>query len=589
MDKTVEVRQLLISRYRGLESLKWNPHQRMNIVIGGGDCGKSTILEALGLLFHPGVNVSISESDFWKKKSEDGFSIEATICVSDSFEFATGNKIFWPWEWDGENAIVPREDVDENADTRSAVFKVIVSANSDYELSWQVIQPDGSREHFPVGLRRAIGLVGLTNDNQNNRDLRLVYGSALDRLIADKSLRSKIGQSVSQIPLKDSLNDAAKASLNVLDDLLKEKQLPSGLDLGVTTSNGISIGSLIGLLADRYEVKLPLTSWGAGTCRMTALQISSAVQNGARITTIDEIERGLETYRLRQLIISLLDLDEQIFITTHSPVAVSCSDGAQLWYLDAGGNIGSLDRLKTETQQKRDPETFLSRVSVIVEGETEVGFVKEVLTQLFDGNPLNAGVRVALGQGDDQLLDLLEELNTAGIKFAGFADNDGKKPERWSRLRNDMGDLMFQWPQGCIESNILSLIPEDYIELLFKDQDGDWDGHRLRTIATRLGITRKSFVELNKAANEQGKNLLVVIIAAATGDHSEVEDRSEKKAWHKHAQSWFKKGDGSGGQELLHNLIRSGMWENVEETLRPFFNGVLSLSGKPKVEKIVYE
>src|SRR5690606_37911587 len=102
---------------------------------------------------------------------------------------------------------------------------------------------------------------------------------------------------------------------------------------------------------------------------------SAARDSETRITTIDELERGLEPYRLRQLVSSLLKSDSQSFVTTHSPVAISCSEGAQLWYIDAAGNLGLLDREKTATHQRRDPETFLSKVAVIVEGETEVGFI----------------------------------------------------------------------------------------------------------------------------------------------------------------------------------------------------------------------
>ena len=586
MPKKAEIRQLHIKGFRGIENLKWNPYAGMNIIIGGGDCGKSTILEALGLLFSSSGSRSLTESDFWNKKSEDGFSIEATIYVSDDFAFSSGTKIYWPWEWDGDNSVLPAAEADEVPEAQSPVFKVAVSATGDYELSWEIVQPDGSREHFPVGLRRKIGLVELTSDDRGDRDLRLVYGSALDRLISDSSLRSKIGHAISKIPLKGSLSDDAQKALAELDGSLQKEHLPSGLDLGVTSSQGISIGSLIGLLASKGNVSLPLASWGAGTRRMAALQISAAKDSDTRITTIDEIERGLEPYRLRQLVSSLLNSDSQSFVTTHSPVAISCSEGAQLWYLDASGNLGALDRDKIATHQRSNPETFLSRVSVIVEGETEIGFISAILETLLGGNPLDAGIRVSLGQGDDQLLALLESLSQSGIKFTGFADNDGKSPERWTNLRSVMGQRLFQWPDGCTEKNILSLLPDDYLERLCKDQDEVWDGYRLRSIATRLGIEGKSFVEIQQAAKDQGKQLRDIIIAAATGDSSDVEDKSEKKSWKKHSQNWFKKADGSGGRELLDHLIKSKKWEELEKTLRPFFNSVLTLSGKASVEKL---
>jgi putative ATP-dependent endonuclease of OLD family len=64
MAKKAEIRQLYIKGFRGIANLTWNPNAGMNIILGGGDCGKSTILEALGLLFSPSGTRSLTESDF---------------------------------------------------------------------------------------------------------------------------------------------------------------------------------------------------------------------------------------------------------------------------------------------------------------------------------------------------------------------------------------------------------------------------------------------------------------------------------------------------------------------------------------------
>ena len=47
MSRTAIIRQLHIERFRGIESLKWNPASGMNVILGGGDVGKTTILEAI--------------------------------------------------------------------------------------------------------------------------------------------------------------------------------------------------------------------------------------------------------------------------------------------------------------------------------------------------------------------------------------------------------------------------------------------------------------------------------------------------------------------------------------------------------------
>lgn len=436
-------------------------------------------------------------------------------------------------------------------------------------------------------------MVRLSGDDKNDRDLRLVYGSALDRLISKNNLRAKISAVVSQLSINDQLDEDSEKALAELDKELCDAALPSSISLGLAGGSGISIGALIGLFAKSTDVSLPLTSWGAGTRRMASLRVAAARSTDVQLTLVDEIERGLEPYKLRQFLRQLQDSKQQVFATTHSPIAVAASSESQLWYVDAACSIGGLDRKKIQCQQERDPETFLSKVAVLVEGETEQGFVNEILTTVFSREPLNFGVRVCLAQGDDQLLALLEQMQEANIAVCGFADNDGKKVERWSAIKNSMGDSLFQWKEGCIESNLLPLIPNEKIEELFCDSDGQFDGYRLRTVAERLGgAGDKSFESLLELAGNCRATLKGHILSAATGDTSDINEaestkkKALAKAWKKHARNWYKTADGSGGRELLRLLIRHKKWSGVEPQIRPFVNAILELLGRTAVERI---
>lgn len=39
-----------IERFRGIKTLSWHPAKGVNVILGGGDVGKTTILDAIGLL-----------------------------------------------------------------------------------------------------------------------------------------------------------------------------------------------------------------------------------------------------------------------------------------------------------------------------------------------------------------------------------------------------------------------------------------------------------------------------------------------------------------------------------------------------------
>ncbi|MGY4319055.1 hypothetical protein [Bradyrhizobium sp. JR3.5] len=79
----------------------------------------------------------------------------------------------WPWEWTGEEAAVPALEHDGKL-AGEPVYRVRVRGTEDLELAYGIVQPDGSTDSFPVALRRAIGLVRLSGDDRNDRDLRLV-------------------------------------------------------------------------------------------------------------------------------------------------------------------------------------------------------------------------------------------------------------------------------------------------------------------------------------------------------------------------------------------------------------------------------
>lgn len=134
------------------------------------------------------------------------------------------------------------------------------AAPKNLELAYGIVQPDGSAASFPVALRRAIGLVRLSGDDRNDRDLRLVQGSALDRLLSDKGMRSRMASELAKNDVKNELTTDAQTALKNLDIAFKEESLPAGLDLAITGGQGASIASMIGLTANRQGVQLPLAT-----------------------------------------------------------------------------------------------------------------------------------------------------------------------------------------------------------------------------------------------------------------------------------------------------------------------------------------
>ncbi len=447
----------------------------------------------------------------------------------------------------------------------------------DLELAYEIVQPDGSADSFPVALRRAIGLVRLSGDDRNDRDLRLVQGSALDRLLSDKGLRSRMASALAKNHVKNELATEAQTELEDLDTAFKKESLPAGLDLAITGGQGASIASMIGLTADRHGVQLPLASWGAGTRRLSALAIAEQNQGDAPITLVDEAERGLEPYRQRTLIEKLQTGSSQVFLTTHSPAAISAAAKSSIWYVDHTGQIGPLDATKIAKHRRNDPEAFLSRLAVVAEGATELGFTTAILERAFSSSLETYGVHVSDGGGHETTLGILEALAAGGLRFGGFADDEGKHPTRWANLHAKLGALLFRWPTLCIDENIVAVVPEDKLEAFIADPTGEKTGVRLRTLADRLGITKKDIAVL-KAQAGAGFRMLIVEAALGTVPTGKENEKSEFKG---HAGRWFKSVD--GGRELADKLFSLALWPALKPQLLPFCNAVRTAIGLSEI------
>ncbi|MGA8611095.1 MAG: AAA family ATPase [Xanthobacteraceae bacterium] len=567
---------LTIERFRGITSLKWKPSRGVNVILGGGDVGKTTILEAIALLFSPVNPTTLSDPDYHDRDIEGGFSIEAVASLPVGAGMSSQMKPSWPWEWTGEEAAVPVLEHDGKL-AGEPVYRFRVRGTEDLELAYEIVQPDGSADSFPVALRRAIGLVRLSGDDRNDRDLRLVQGSALDRLLSDKGLRSRMASELAKNDVKNELTTEAQTALENLDTAFQRESLPTGLDLAITGGQGASIASMIGLTADRYGIQLPLASWGAGTRRLSALAIAEQNQGDAPITLVDEVERGLEPYRQRMLIEKLQTGASQVFLTTHSPAAISSAATSMIWYVDHTGQIGPLDATKIAKHRKTDPEAFLARLAIVAEGATELGFTTAVLERAFGSVLEQHGVHLSDGGGHEATLGILEALAAGGLLFGGFADDEGKHPTRWAKLHTKLGKLLFRWPSRCIEENIIAAVPDDELEAFITDPVGEKTGIRLRTLADRLGIADKDFAALKAKA---GTDFKARIVEAALGTVP-IGRESEKNEYKAHAGRWFKSVD--GGRELAGKLFSLALWPALKPQLLPFCNAVRTAVGLTEI------
>jgi hypothetical protein len=248
--------------------------------------------------------------------------------------------------------------------------------------------------------------------------------------------------------------------------------------------------------------------------------------------------------------------------------------------VDHAGRIGPLDAVKIAKHRKADPEAFLSRLAIVAEGATEVGFATTLLERAFASPLEQHGVHVSNGDGHETTLGVLEALAAGGLRFGGFADDENKYPERWKRLHELLGALLFRWPSLPIEPNIIGLVSDEKLEDLITDPAGVKTGMRLRTLADRLDVADKDFASLKAKA---GANFKALIIEAALGSVPSGKE-SEKNEYKAHASRWFKSVE--GGRELAGKVFSLGLWEALKPQLLPFCNAVRTAVGSAEITDV---
>jgi putative ATP-dependent endonuclease of the OLD family len=555
--------RLEITNFRGIRHLEWFPGPNVNVILGGGDTGKTTILEAVQLLLHPSNYFPLAETDYWRRAVEEGFEIAAVMKLPT--ELLSRQAVMnWPWIWNDQRLVSPDPDAEPSNDETPAYY-LRVRGTEDLELIYEVVQPNDETAPLGVALRRSIGLLRLIADDRAERDLRLVSGSALDRLVSDATLRSRLGRSLSSTDVVESLSAEGKEALKSLDTTFRAKGLPSDLTLRLAGSPGSSIGAFVGLSADHDGVDMPLMCWGGGTRRLSALAIADQVQGERPITVVDEMERGLEPYRVRVFGAALIATESQSFVSTHSPVAISALADQAFWHLSPNGVLGAIRGSKAAEYRSRDPEAFLAKLAILCEGVTEVGFASVILPYALNVSLLDHGVWLSDARGHEVALEVLEALRNGGVRAGAIVDDEGSFSGRWDSLKASMDGLILQWPGSCIEEFVLPLFTSDELESVISDIDNEYTGTRLRHLADRLGVDSTDFKVIKESA---GEDLLTLIIQAATGAVPAETPPSRAKEFRAHSRAWFKRL--KGGVELAQKVIDLGKWDLLERTISPF-------------------
>lgn len=433
----MQIRHLRIQNFRGIASLDWTPGSPLCCLIGAGDSGKSTLLDAAEAALSSRW-FAFTEPDFLDCDSSRPIVIEATVGeLSKSLKSDERLGLYIRgWMAAGDLR-------DEPEDDDEPVLTVRLTVDATMEPVWELVCDRIDEPRTLSNRDRALfGLVRLAGEDA--RHLAWGQGSVLARLTGDnKEAAGRLAEAYraaresANLGEIDSLADAAFRAEGFAKGLgaYVEGSYEPGLELGRA---GLSSGSIA-----LHDNGVPLRLAGLGTRRLATLAIQkSAIAEGA-IVLVDEIEHGLEPHRIIGAI-SQLKSDHaqasadgkptgQILMTTHSDVALG-EAGAESLRVVATARPGRAATVFRPTAPdllkpllRYLPRAMFGRRILVTEGNTELGLllgIREHWPERHGGLPIEQlGAAIAEGNGAQSPAIALT-LAALGYQVAVYRDSD---------------------------------------------------------------------------------------------------------------------------------------------------------------------
>jgi putative ATP-dependent endonuclease of the OLD family len=451
------IRRIEIQRYRLLENFQWLPAAGVNVLLGPGDSGKSTVLSALGLFEQP---VQLNEFDYYKRRTAEGFEVTLVVTGLSPAELAAErtqlpirgwkDEQLWPLaEGDAESALVFR-----------------ASGTADLDLEFSLVAESGEAFALSSRLRRQLQLLTLTQADDASREFRGTKTSLLSRnFAASANFRHAARQALQHAVNNWTDPDEARKDLEEISNVFKSYGLPHELLLGIYPPSGAAASQSVAAFSGRDpKESIPFERSGEGTRQLSTLVLASRIVDKPPTLLADELEGGLEPHRQRiaAKLAKHAVREGQAFIVTHAPAVVSTLAGEHHWRIMPNTAL-QIPPSISATVFKVQPEAAFAKLTMVCEGDTELGLVPLLWTHYIGREVEECGVALVDAEGHTKALPMLENMIAAGLPCAGFVDNEAERSGTRDRIAEVVP--LFTWrPLKMPEEALAKYIPRDRLE-----------------------------------------------------------------------------------------------------------------------------
>lgn len=453
------IKRVEINNFRGIKKLNKEFNKRLICLIGNSDSTKTTILDAIEYCLYPYWTIQVTDTDFYNCNIDENIVIKLTI--GDIPEVLLTEDKY---------GLYVRKDVKENQDdepldTDDKFITIELRINEMFECKWSVInnRSDGKSISHKDRADFNVARIG----ENINRDFKIGRSSILKKYIGNTDdLDTFLIGAIRGIREIDINNDKMKETLKNINKALNSYSVKLNDELKVNMelkNSDINLSNL-----NLCDGEIPIYSKGTGTKRLISAILNLSKLDQSACILIDEIEYGLEPYRLSELIGKLKESAKngQVIMTTHSPITI-----AELDYNDLVlcRNILGITRCfdfesSIQGLLRSNSYAFICKNIIVVEGATENGILRKLnkLWSQFGESMAMYNSLVMDGKGGMKACQNAERLNQMGYRVCLLIDSDEENANKKSIELEKSGIKVFKWDKdNNTEMQILNDLPDD--------------------------------------------------------------------------------------------------------------------------------
>jgi putative ATP-dependent endonuclease of OLD family len=427
----MRIHKVEVQKFRGISAATWMTPSSRIALIGPGDSGKSTLLDAVELIFWPRYALTLTDNDLYKADPSSAAVLRAWVVDPPPDLTHDGAYFTHLMGYDPTSGSINPEPSDG-----PLVLGVQLTFDGGLEPEWHVFNEHAEPRRISAPDRARFGVSRIGEALATH--LKWGRGSSLTRLSVD-----------AKAPLDEALRSAARTArtmanssgafdvLNTVTSQLTEKgkQLRAfGSSETVTAALDADILNVSQGAISLHESDVPLGRRGLGSRRLTSIAAQLTDLSAVKVILIDEIEAGLEPHRIRHLLRTLSGqmqggTIDQLFFSTHSPTPVRELRAPELNVVRRNAEaVVSTQRVPEGLQGavRAHAEALLAPRVLVCEGITEIGFARGVMDWSEDpanGNHTPVAATADAG-GASRVVGYANSFLGLGYPTAVFCDDD---------------------------------------------------------------------------------------------------------------------------------------------------------------------